>query len=137
MLTELEWAYLAGILDGEGCIYLKKNKPHGSIIGAIEIANTSNELATWIMSRFGGKIYFKKSYPGNSKPCYTIRWNGREAGSLLPNLLPYIVIKKRKAELLSALTSITPFQAGKALKPEIKEVQNMLYNISREVKLGI
>lgn len=90
--------YLAGILDGEGCLRPTKDnrgkrryrKPR------CEISNTSKNLIDWLYKNFDGHCYPVKK-EGNRKLQY--RWDLRhnEMRRILPRVLPYLRIKKKDA----------------------------------------
>lgn len=48
-VTELEWAYAAGIFDGEGCLTTFRNGRYRLIV-----SQNGRELAEWFEDRFGG-----------------------------------------------------------------------------------
>ena len=100
--SDTELAYFAGIIDGEGCIYVPKaDAKYRS--PQVVVSNTDLELLAWVQARFGG--YLAKASgraPMNrerTKDCYTVRWGGAQMiAVLLKPLLPYLVIKRGKAE---------------------------------------
>jgi len=97
-------AYLAGIIDGEGTICIVKNSGHatGKTI-RLSIANTSVELMKWIIKRFGGKVARKENGFGR-KPIF--QWKVDSVLTIrdfLQMTLPYLVVKKCKAETAIAL----------------------------------
>ncbi len=53
-MTEAERAYVAGIIDGEGCVQarLYKNK----LKLRVEVGNTARELPEWLADRLGGTV---------------------------------------------------------------------------------
>ena len=107
MKTEL--AYLAGLVDGEGAIQLNKGRcarnkylvRRGFTWNlTVKISNTNADLMNWLNTHFGeyGHSYISKQRDSRSKRQHT--WLIRDKRNLLPKLLPYLVIKKRHAELL-------------------------------------
>jgi hypothetical protein len=113
-LTEAEKGYLAGIIDGEGCIRLArrlgKRGQHIYLIQVV-IANTSPKLHEWLESKIPGSGYVNKkthytdprpsSHPAQWKPSY--RWivsGSRFAIVFLKEIAPYLIIKREQAELL-------------------------------------
>lgn len=66
-MTELEKAYITGIVDGEGIIMLQKFHHNEYPSTCISITSTTSELLDWIKSVIGkGTIKLKKNY-NNSK----------------------------------------------------------------------
>lgn len=101
-----ECAYLAGIIDGEGSIYIGKfignrRSPHYQT--NIEVSNTSEELIDWLHSTFGGarSEYTPNQTPKNSRK-KVYRWSAwsDQVEHLCELIQPYIVIKKRQVEVM-------------------------------------
>jgi len=106
-------AYLAGIFDGEGTLDVHESFYKGkkyrsypqdrlpSMSVNLTIPNTSMPLLSWIVANFGGKIYVGRhldKFP-KRKPCHKWRIGSREGQNLVEKLLPFLIIKKRDAEL--------------------------------------
>jgi hypothetical protein len=66
-LVEVEKAYLAGIVDGEGTVTLMKHHQNETPTPYVSVANNSLKLLEWIKARVGGVIVSKKK----SKPHYS------------------------------------------------------------------
>jgi len=105
-------AYVAGIVDGEGCITITNiggNYDSKKFLGvAIEVGNTNPWIAQFLEMNFGGHHYTKK-FKNNPtwKPCHYWKVTSKSAVEFLKIILPYLQIKKPQAEL--AIT----FQARK------------------------
>nr|CAB4126350.1 Homing endonuclease, LAGLIDADG [uncultured Caudovirales phage] len=106
--TEATLAYLAGIIDGEGSIYIG-NFSSNPKTGAkyyqtnMEITNTSKPLMDWLMNTFGGLLnkYTEKQSPKNHRQEYW-RWiaTGDRLTHLCELILPYLICKKRQCEIM-------------------------------------
>lgn len=107
-------AYMAGILDGEGCLTICRsynNKHDGSpdyscyrYQAAIRITNSSEKLFKWVTKHFGGSYRFKPN-AGNLENSGLIgEWSftgGNKAmEKFLLLILPYLVMKPDQAKLL-------------------------------------
>jgi len=94
-LSESEWAYIAGILDGEGTINLQRGTPY------IAIHNTSLELMKWLTKKLGIPMTYMKNRwrPKAHKPCYTFRFGGvKRVIAFLEKVMPYLIVKRKRAE---------------------------------------
>ena len=111
--TSTQAAYLAGIIDGEGSIYIgcysrnpKTGAPHYQT--KIEVSNTSEILINWLINTFGGnKTYYSpKQTPKNSRRAVH-RWSiwSDHVAHMCEIMLPYLVIKKREAEIMIEMRS--------------------------------
>lgn len=98
-------AYVAGIIDGEGCIALWKNRETRyrkaiSVTPGIGLGMTDSLIIDFIYANFGGCI--SHSQPkGNRKLVTQYSINSRkELKKLLTSILPYLRLKKQQAKLV-------------------------------------
>ena len=113
-LAETDKAYLAGLIDGEGCVSIRKWKDKGKYFGytlCLDIANSNPKLVKWIVENFGGKIYSYKFKNPNHKIRHDWRIYHQRAADILLTVLPYLVIKKTQA--LLAIEFRDTFYKGK------------------------
>ncbi len=124
MITETDWAYLAGIIDGEGsvCIckagynnYADKTHPNGRVQlrPTISIVNTDKTLIEWIVDTLANinvhcKIVTLKSQRRKKwKPCYHIQVVGFDNLQKIAKVVrPFLKVKAKKLELLEEFISI-------------------------------
>ena len=59
-LEEVEKAYLAGTVDGEGTVTLVKHHRNETPTPNVSVANNNLQLLEWIKSKVGGVIVSKK-----------------------------------------------------------------------------
>lgn len=102
------WAYIAGFVDGEGCITAgvinKDTNPSYQLV--INASQRSVEPLLWIQSQVGGKIY---KYEG----CY--RWvcsQRLRIVAVLLGMLPYLKLKDRQARVAINMVRKTDFKVG-------------------------
>lgn len=94
-----ELSYLAGIIDGEGCInivkYHKENRYRYRL--QVRVINTSKELVEWIKENFGGYVTSRerKGY----RLIYEWGIFNTQAEELLEDILEYLIIKKPQANV--------------------------------------
>jgi len=116
-MTNIELAWLSGFTDGEGCIGVNldkskamKNPSWASYSCVLRIANTDLSVLYYIQKITGmgtiSKINRRDSIGKNWKPVYkwSIYANGMR--KLLPELLPYLKIKKKQAKLAIEILNI-------------------------------
>jgi hypothetical protein len=116
--TNTECAYLARILDGEGCISRLTKQRRWTV----SIASTDVHLITWL-ERIGGT----KTTPQLSALSRKIVWkwqvaSHRDIQLLLKAVLPYLIIKKEKS--LQAIQEIDMWIT------EIEMCRNGLHNLN-------
>lgn len=114
-LSEPEKAYLAGAIDGEGCVFTYKANNRGYM--GLEVANTNEDFIKYVATLIGGRIYLSdpKGRLG-IKPCFHVRLYRRdELIPLLKGLLPYLIIKKQKAIEILCWAEANPPIIGTAI----------------------
>jgi hypothetical protein len=113
-MRNTELAYIAGILDGEGCISILRTRRRGMTVPtsalAVVIANSNITVLKWIRKLFGfgfGKIYAISTYTNKTlrRTHYNLRFSQKQSVTLLNWLLPYLRIKKANAILAIAFQS--------------------------------
>ncbi len=97
LLRETDWAYIAGIIDGEGSILFQNSGKHKVV--HLSISNTDLNVLEWIKNKLKeGTIYEKIRYSSNWKQCYVWRTAAHKVVySILIKMLPYLKIKRDKA----------------------------------------
>ena len=131
--TITQIAYLAGIIDGEGSIYIG-NFSCNPKTGAkyyqtnMEVTNSDKGLLDWLYNTFGGRIYeyTEKQTPKNHR-CTYYRWivTGNCLTHLCDLLLPYLICKKRQCEIMIKMRST---YSGKGNGPSIRGKQGIQTN---------
>jgi hypothetical protein len=123
-------AYLAGIIDGEGCFgmhYYKKLNRHYL---TVDIYNSCTELLEWLSGNFPGSHHEIKSASKkihiNWKPQYIWRSNNSQTLQFLKDLLPYLIVKKKQCEL-SIKFRETFIKRECPVSPETREIRRLLY----------
>jgi hypothetical protein len=112
-MENVEAAYLAGIIDGEGSITLTRMHSKEFRRPCISIASTDLELLCYINSFVGGRINYKKNYfPDKHKNSYTLIIKKKETVMfVLSKILPYLRIErkiKRTKWILNHYNIVTP-----------------------------
>ena len=126
----MEEAYLAGIIDGEGCIFITKtkNRKEGYNYGlGIKVAMNCKKIIYEIQKIFKGNA--GGPYDKN-KRIYAWSCFGLEAGGILKLILPHLIEKKEQAELaLDYLENLGVGRGSKVSKRnEIeKQLQELYY----------
>jgi cytochrome c-type biogenesis protein CcmH/NrfF len=100
--SEAELAYFAGIVDGEGCFAVHRHRQAGIYGMQLQVGNTDPQLMQWMHQRFGGTLKLERRANPKHQPVW--RWWAASADLdvLLTRLIPYLICKKRQAELFVA-----------------------------------
>ena len=102
-LTPEVAGYVAGILDGEGCVTLSSRTREGKTPEAlITVGNTDRRLILWLHERFGG--FFRRLSPANERCKPHWHWNlsAINARRLLRAVRQHLIIKQRHADIVLA-----------------------------------
>jgi len=93
-------AYTAGIMDGEGSIYIRRTtKGHSSSSLAVFVTNTNEWICQWLKFQYGGSIQIMQPRKKNWKIAYRWWLTSNQALGFLKLILPYLNLKRPQAEL--------------------------------------
>ena len=100
-------AYAAGIMDAEGCLSVDpmRRKDVLTSYARISFSNTDRRIHKWLVKMFGGQ-FSRIDRNKSNRPDYwktEYRWNPngvKHSSWFLSQILPYLTIKKREAEIL-------------------------------------
>jgi hypothetical protein len=95
-------AYLAGLVDGEGCIYVQTyygRQPGKKYCLYLELSMCSEPTIQWVQKRFGGRYRTAKPYGVRKRVQYHWRVSNDLAIDILKLIYPYLITKKRQAAL--------------------------------------
>ena len=102
--TIISLEYLAGLIDGEGCLdFIDTSRKYRYPRIRVALKESDSRILFLIHDIYGGRINHtgkQKSWKDywSEQDLWTIA--GEEANKLLKKLLPYLVVKKQKAETL-------------------------------------
>ena len=111
MSDKAKYAYLAGIIDGEGCLTVGAGKKETCINynAIILVQNTSRKMIDWLQSKFGGQVYLSKKETEKTKAAWMWRiTKKKDIEILLLAVLPYLIVKREQAKVLLNFVRLTP-----------------------------
>jgi hypothetical protein len=100
-----KWAYLAGLIDGDGTIAITKSFVPTSNYYLydthIAVHSTDKKSINWLIETFGGQFNLPKETRDNRKQgfCWYVS-NSSHQRDILRNLAPYLVLKTNQALLM-------------------------------------
>ena len=106
--TDLDRAYLAGIIDGEGWVgahiqlRARQGRTERCIKVEIAIANTDRRLIDWAARFWPGNIYDHKATT-TRKLCWYFKVWGDDMGVMLAASRPFLVLKREQADIAAEL----------------------------------
>jgi len=137
------YAYLAGLLDGEGYIGIKKTNNRADCVNPqyherIQIRMVDEPAIKLFKETFGGNYYREKASRSklSKKPLYCYQASDKLASEIIKKLIPYLLIKNRQAKLILELrkskeskeSRLRGSPAKRPMKPEIVQLRESLYN---------
>lgn len=117
-VDESKLAYLAGVIDSDGCITINKfvdpKAPHRAprYVLNIIVVNTSVRLMNWLADNFGGTFKERKLVSNRHKTTYHWQFTNSKAAHLLALVKPYLVEKFDRAD-----NAIEFIQGGDRVNP--------------------
>lgn len=100
---DIDYPYLAGLIDSEGCFRIKKwkpkNKPNHVYNITVEIGNTKLPILPWLIQRFGGSIVYIAE-KANKKASATWTLSAAALYKILPKIRPFLTNKKEVCDKL-------------------------------------
>lgn len=96
-------AYLAGLIDGEGCIdihqnnYLTSEHKFETYNLRVRVGMSTEEPIKSVQSWFGGGVNIINIRGHSSQ--FSLWWSGDKAMEILEAILPFLILKKKQAEL--------------------------------------
>jgi len=102
LISETDKAYLAGLIDADGYITIKKTR--NTFYPNVGVAQTKFEALEWMAEKLNATVSFHtrkhKGKPGYHLKQMIVRLHGTRAQLLCRVLLPYLKIKRKQAEII-------------------------------------
>ncbi len=143
VMAETDWAYVAGFLDGEGClgIGLRSRKHSGSrqittkpsFFVRVSAVNTHRPVLEWLALHLGGTITPKKIV-ANQKQVWVWRLANTEAcQTVVRRCLPYLKIKREHALLILQFPAYAKINQWTKDTSMVTDTKIALYQRTREL----
>lgn len=105
-------AYLAGLIDGEGSIHRARHG-NGAVTVNLRIVNCDQGVLKWAAKMLDGKLYVHPASKAHWKSGWQV-WVGQNAlERVLQEILPFMKIKRRQAELALELAALPVHTGGR------------------------
>jgi len=138
VLKPTDLAYIAGIIDGEGCITINVTKNDSFRSRSIQhilkviVRMVEEEAIIFLRNKFGGSISIQKPSKGRIRFVYQWTLCGKYASSFLAKILPYLKVKANQAKVGINFQAGFPKQRHPLSQEEFTR-RNFLYNQMREL----
>jgi len=141
-----EWAcgYVAGMIDGEGTVTVLKYRNRKRNIIRYEprifIDNTNIDLLKKIREICGcGSLYKQTSKKQESRqnPLYRLSLSSDCLRSILPQILPYLICKRRQAEILMEVLQYVKLGNNQFTQRPVDKLENLINELRKLNRRGI
>src|SRR3990167_8353040 len=92
-------AYAAGIIDGEGSFFLGPAGRDRHVAMNLQVVNTNADVIRWLQRTFGGGMSQARARSPRCKIPFHWMLTSRGVRKILPAMLPYLIVKRRHAEI--------------------------------------
>ncbi len=132
--TEEQAAWLAGFLDGEGCVAIMKRAEHdgGEYSPTVTISNTNREVLEQIKEWVGGGYLWceHKKPTDPRKDIFGFKVTHRKALDMLLKVRPHMRLKTRQADLFLRYYDVAVTRRGKHRQDK---TQDSFYHAMKEL----
>ncbi len=129
-------AYLAGIIDADGCIGILRTKT--GFVPNLSCGQVAEEAVTMLHAAFGGSVSKTKlSAEKNRRGQHRWRVSNQIAGECAHLLLPYLRIKRRQAEAVIEAAGLNHFWVNRGPLDAVSRgyATNRLWELWNAVRL--
>lgn len=128
-LTETEKAYIAGLLDGDGTLYIQslgRRRNKEALYPSIRLLMTHEGVITWLANKLQAHKVHRlparnpERFINGTRPQYQFSLWGKRAQRLARAILPYLHVKRTQAEIIS---QFPVWPQGKPLTIEVRRLR--------------
>ncbi len=107
-LTDAQKGYIAGIIDGEGCLIIRHQNNQRSYYAVLQVCNTDINMISWLIETTGVGLIapFKHKQPNRKNGYKWTVFKKEELYTLLDAIRPYLVTKSPRADVLYKLREL-------------------------------
>lgn len=137
MTKETRIAYIAGIIDGEGCIAITRRKlkrvktNNWYYQPQVIVGNTNRKLVYFCVDCYGGWIATFKRHNPNWSTIYHWKITGDEMKCLLSDIIPYLIVKRKQAKLVLLFPKYQRNGRKERTDTEKQEQENLWFRIKK------
>ena len=126
-MCDTEAAYLAGLVDGDGCFGW--NWQNSTIF--LNVAMTHRPTIDWLAEHFGGRIHVNNKHEDDPTKKILYVWivNASILREILPRILPFLVTKAEQAQTIEQVFTLRT----KTGKSSTQTEQRLLYEHLRKL----
>ncbi len=138
-LSDGEAGYIAGLIDGEGTIWLrwsvarhKSEAPSVIAGGGLRIYNSEEAVLRWVRATVGAGNVHSHARDGKGwRTDWRYEVGGWPACRLFESVLPYLIIKRRRAELFIEFTHFSVGATGRRSRTTVRWQNDLISELMR------
>lgn len=118
------WAYLGGLIDGEGTIgaVVRANRSNRAWVGIrLAIGMVDEPLIRWLGETFGGSVTCRKTKNPRHRDCWVWVVSQQKGAAILREALPFLRLKRPQAELCIQLAEDLIYSRWNPVTAEVIE----------------
>jgi len=141
-MKEVTKAYIAGLMDGEGCFRIEKFKTERSPIGVqyrtvVEITMCDKRTIETLAKITDRNLQKPKKLP-SGRIAYKLVWRNGPAAKFISQILPYLMCKKEEAALcLFFETHISPGRGRTYRQTDKEKCEKIRKQVSDLKRYGV
>ena len=101
MVSKTDLAYLAGLIDGEGYIGIKKSRKRDMVSPSyaerIQVRMVDENTIAFLAYELGGSYYREQPHATNGRPLFCYQASNLKACQVLEAVLPWLRVKRESA----------------------------------------
>jgi hypothetical protein len=111
MPRETDLAYIAGIIDGEGYVGVKRSNPKKDTVSPayharIQVRMVDKPAIAFLANTLGGTFYKESPHVANGRPLYCYQASDATAERILRTLRPHLRVKAQQADNVLAMRDL-------------------------------
>jgi len=121
--------YVAGFVDGEGCIGFTRTGGKRRYVPRISITNTNLEILYNLQSQFGGCISRLSHRKINWKQGYHLTLTSRQAITFITRIEPFLQLKREQAQLILLWDLLRPGKGHQWPQEDLEIIASLVANM--------
>lgn len=130
-ITRSDAAYIAGLIDGEGSIYVMRHtgKNGTTFYPAISISMTSRPVLDWLADLLCVSVSTVSRTPAKWRDQFMVRIHGKKAVALAARIGPFLKVKHEQALLIAEFPGDQRRAPGKLISADVQDRRSKMREI--------
>lgn len=129
--SNFTWPWLAGVIDGDGCIMLEKR--NNTLKPSIKISLSNKKAIEYIAKNIGCNMIKSGRKAGNRRSMFAVRMLSNKMMEIGPKIINHLILKKKKLEIAMKIVNIRESKKDSHYN-ELKNNQDEINNYFKEFR---